>query len=943
MNPLNNFVFCIIVPLLIMKMTAINAHVPPPVAGKSPVVRVAKTQPTSTQPSAYTTLRKLNFVQDVVPILTKQGCANGSCHGSPQGKGSFSLSLFGYDPTMDKRALTRDSLGRRIDTFVPDNSLILKKPMLRLPHLGGRRIVKSDVAYTVLRTWIAQGADATLSNVEATRIEIIPATSQVLKTIGKRVPLRVIATFSDGTKRDVTPIATFQSAHLSVANVSEGGTITGVGRGQTAISIRYLQHLESIPVKVLDPVRGYVWKPVVENNVVDRIVNQTLKDLNVTAAQTCTDGTFIRRVTLDLTGLLPSGATARAFTESKDPQKRRKTIDAILESDAFARFWALKRADLLRVTNQRMPHGGAARLTAWLAEGWRTNRPADVEAQALLASDGDTTTLAPVNYMVAVTTPEDRTEMAAQTFMGTRINCAKCHNHPYEKWTMNDYYSISAAFARTETNGFTVVSTKTGETKHPTKDRIMAPYGAKTGEEPANRRVSFANWLTSPSNPLFAKTEVNRMWAELFGRGIVHPVDDLRTSNPPSNAALLDMLTRRLIATGYDRKAIIRLICNSQTYQRSADTDTFNAADEVLFSHAKPRLMSAEQLIDSVGLMTGTIVHQDGIANEVDILSRQINALRTARQGQFKAFVDEEKSNLAKQDVVLEPWLLHTYVERTESDALTLASVRSADATKWTTRDDIADNKDVRFGHVTGGVYWIKRTIVANGKQTITMNVAPADRVSVFVNDTEVPRGVQDSRVISLRSGENTVTIQCRMPDANQPVRIRVTDACRVPIAIREPLRLSMDTSPALRLAFDRLDATLRHLLEQLTVLEARDQYATQRFEPRPTEFLAAFGQPKRESACACERQSNPTLLQALELLNGSETAERLNGVQKTYKNLSDTELVGRIYLAAFSRNPSPKEEKMALGFLQKNTSQEQARVDFVWAILGTKEFLFQH
>ena len=902
-----------------------------------------KTGPAKPDPRPYSTNRKLDFVQDVVPVLTKQGCASGSCHGSPQGKGSFSLSLFGYDPTMDQRALTRDSFARRIDTFVPDASLIIRKPMLKTPHLGGRKLKATDTAYTVLRTWIAQGADATISAVECTKLTITPATSQILASPRKQLTLRVMAHYSDGTSRDVTPIATFESAHPSVAKVSADGLITGSGRGQTAVSIRYLQHLESVPIKVLGTVAGYAWKPVPEVNVVDKLVNQTLKQLSVTASPTCSDATFLRRVTLDLTGMLPSPDTARAFASDKSADKRKQMVDTLLASDAFARFWALKRADLLRVTEDRMPHGRAAILTKWLADGWKLNRPADVEAKALIATDGDTRISPPANYLVAVTTPDDRTEMTAQTFMGTRINCAKCHNHPYEKWTMNDYYSIAAAFARTETDGFSVTSTTAGETKHPTKGRTMPPYGAAKGSEPANRRQTFASWLASPANPLFARTEVNRTWAELFGRGIVDPVDDFRASNPPSNAALLDMLTKRLETNGYDRKDIIRLICNSQTYQRSNITDAFNKNDDALFSHAKPRLLSAEQLLDAIGVVTGDIKADVDTDDVLRRLTTDINTTRAGRAAGYAAWLDDQQKRFATATFVAEPWELYSQPASSVGDALAFKDITKIPQTSWFERDDIRDNQDVRFGHIKGGVYWVRRVINSRSAQNIDVNIFPADRTAVWVNGTVVPRGEREKRSLPLKEGVNTVYIRCDMPDQFQPFWMRYKDPCEVDATIRMSIRQNKNSDDALLAAYDVTDGQLRGLLDSRTALLKRERYATQRPEPRPTQFLAAFGQPKRETACACERQTNPTLLQALELLNGSETYQRLGNIDVTYSALDDATFVERIYLTAMSRMPGAKERTTALGFLTKAGDKNKGRLDFVWALLSTKEFLFQH
>lgn len=683
----------------------------------------------------------VQFKFETLPVLTKQGCASGSCHGSPHGKGGLSLSLFGYDPRIDQVSLTRDGFNRRVNVLEPEESLILKKPLLEVPHVGGKRMRKTDAAYGVLRNWVYEGARTELPAVECERIEIRPGASRVLHAPHLNQQVSVLAYFTDGTTRDVTPIATFESSQPAVASVDADGLITGHGRGQAAISIRYLDQLESFYVTVVEDVPGFAWKPVPEHNWIDRLVNAKLRQLQYLPAPTCSDPIFLRRVYLDLTGLLPSAEATRKFLADSAPDKRAKLVDALLETEEYARFWALKKADLMRVSPKRLKDGSAEGFANWLVAATRSNMPYDRFAREILTAAGDAKQVAPANYFLAIPSVEERTEMTAQLFMGSRVECAKCHNHPFERWTMRDYYSIAAVFARTQAAKNEVRLTSTGETLNPSTQETMRPWGMTAdqlrSQAQADRRVFFAEWLTKPGNPLFARVEANRIWADLLGRGIVNPVDDFRSSNPPANVPLLDALAEEFETHGYDRKHLIRLICNSQTYQRSAETNQFNESDEALFSHARVRLLTAEQLKDAIAVAT-----------------RFLGA---------------------------------------------------------------------------------------------------------------VPQDVERSR------------------------------------------------------------------------------YATQRPFPESSSFTVAFGQPQRDTACTCERQNSPTLLQALELLNGGTAYATVQAGAARYAPLDNDPLIEELYLAALCRRPSEKERLTARSYLEKAANRSEAVTDLVWTFVNTQEFLFQH
>lgn len=479
---------------------------------------------------------------------------------------------------------------------------------------------------------------------------------------------------------------------------------------------------------------------------------------------TCDDATFLRRVHLDLTGLLPTADRAKAFLADPATDKRAKLIDELLATEEFARYWALRTADLMRVSAKALPKGRAELLSEWLVDGYRKNVPLDKAVTELLTATGDGATVPTANYFLAIPTLEDLTETTAQLFMGSRVNCAKCHNHPFENWTQEDYYRIAAVFTRVKKTGTVLSVNASGETTHPTSGKTLAPYGDAVADAVADRRTAFARWLTKPGNPYFARVEVNRMWYGLFGRGIVHPVDDFRSSNPPAIPALLDALATEFEKGGYDRKRVIRLICNSRTYQRSTATNPFNEQDEALFSHFPIRRLSAEQMQDAIGFATG------GLAPPSDLAAQLAKA---------------------EQELAATP------------------------------------------------------------------------------------------------------------------------------------------TDKAKQAAVQRL--------------KSRADYATQRLVPEPSPFLSAFGQPKRESPCACERADEPTVDQALQLLNGPLVAGRVARSADGFAKLTDAEAVEHLWLAALSRLPSDKEKRTALDHLKKTDNRADALRDLVWAVVNTREFLLQH
>jgi hypothetical protein len=569
--------------------------------------------------SGQQSVEQVSFQYGALVALTKQGCNQGACHGSPSGKGGFRLSLRAYDPVLDTETLIRETFNRRTNQLEPEKSLLLLKPLMEVAHGGGRRLVKTDASYELLRDWIAQGcrpdpADAP----ECVKVEVFPR-QRVLHRPARSQQLLVLAQFSDGTVRDVTRQAVFSSSNEAVATVDGNGFVVSVDRGETAILVRYLEHMETSSLTFLKDIPGFVWPNPPESNFIDRFVFEKLRKLQILPSELCTDDEFVRRAYLDVIGILPSIEETQAFVGSENPAKRSALIDALLDRPEYAEFWALKWGDLLRLRNARMTAGGVHKFNRWLVRALRTNMPYDQFARALLTADGNTFSNPPANYYRAAADTNDCTEITSQLFLGIRIQCAKCHNHPFERWTQNNYYGIGAFFQRVQRKSIgppnvgaqeiVIWSAREGEVTQPRTGKQMKPWLPLKGDAdlPAeeDRRPIFAAWLTMPDNPFFARAGANRLWGHLMGRGIVEPVDDFRDSNPPSSAALLDALAQDFASHGFDFKHVIRTVMNSRTYQLSSRKNDFNKDDVMYFSHSHTRLLSAEQLLDAICQVTG--------------------------------------------------------------------------------------------------------------------------------------------------------------------------------------------------------------------------------------------------------------------------------------------------------------------------------------------------
>lgn len=565
----------------------------------------------------------VSFHYETLAALTKAGCNMGACHGSPSGKAGFRLSLRGYDPPLDVLTLRTESYGRRTNVMNPDESLLLKKPLMEVAHGGGRRLRAGDPAHTALRQWIAEGMRLDPPEQPAlVRIEVSPK-KRVFHESGTRQQILVNGYFSDGSVRDLTRLTVFASSAEPVATVDEGGLVQKAGRGETAVLARYLDKMDTSYITFLEDVAGFAWNDPPELGFIDHLVHEKLQTLQIPASDLCSDDEFLRRAYLDAAGRLPTVAETEAFLNDLSEEKRARLIDELLESRDHAAFWALKWADVLRVNSGKINPQGVAKFNRWIYEGVLNDQPMDDFARELLTASGSVFEHPAANYWRASREPTDATETTAQLFLGVRIQCAKCHNHPFERWSQDNYYGIAAAFARIgRKNGPTpndevVFVQDGGDVTQPRTGQTMKVHLLLKGDidvpPGADRRAVFADWLTQPDNPFFARATVNRIWGHLLGRGIVEPVDDFRDSNPPSNAKLLDELAKQFVEHGYSRKWAIRTIMNSATYQRSSRTLDLNKDDEIYFSHATTRMLTAEQLLDAICAVTGVAESFPGV------------------------------------------------------------------------------------------------------------------------------------------------------------------------------------------------------------------------------------------------------------------------------------------------------------------------------------------
>ena len=580
-----------------------------------------------------------DFVHDVNPVLSRLGCNAGTCHGAQAGKNGFKLSLRGYDPIFDVRALTDDHASRRVNIASPDDSLMLLKSTGAVPHVGGQLMKPGEPNYRIIRDWIAEGATLDRSTPRVTGIAVEPQ-KPVIQAIGGRQQMRVVATYADGTSRDVTQEAFVESGNTEVAAAGGRGLITSIRRGEAPVLARFEGAYAATTLTVMGDRSGFAWEEPEKYNQVDEFVARKWERMKILPSGLCTDAEFIRRVTLDLTGLPPTAEEVRAFLD--DPRdskaKRDELIDRLIGSDPYVEYWTNKWADLLQVNSKFLGVEGARAFRDWIRTQVAENRPYDEFARDVLTASGSNRENPAASYYKILRTPAETMENTTHLFLGVRFNCNKCHDHPFERWTQDQYYETAAFFARVDLKpdpesgdrriGGTavegakplyeiVLDADQGEVTHERTGAVTAPefpFECEHEVDPdATRRERLAGWITSPDNPYFARSYVNRLWGYLLGVGLIEPLDDIRAGNPPTNPELLDYLTDEFISSGFDARHVIRLICKSRTYQLSVATNEWNADDAINYSHAVPKRLPAEVLFDAVHRVTGSTPNIPGV------------------------------------------------------------------------------------------------------------------------------------------------------------------------------------------------------------------------------------------------------------------------------------------------------------------------------------------
>lgn len=592
-------------------------------------VRVAVGARTAEVPVQVEAPGAWTFRNHVIPTLTRAGCNMGACHGALAGKGGLKLSLRGYDPESDWFALTRQALARRVDLAKPADSLLLKKAVRALPHGGGERFTDDSPYYAVLLAWLRSGAPGPKpDDAELSRLNVFPPAILVPRGAPKsHFQVQVQAIYSNGTVEDVTGLARFGSAEESVARVSEDGVITHAGHGETAITVGFGTRVATLTVTAPYPneASADAFAKAPRNNFVDEHVLNKLELLRLPPSAPCTDAEFIRRAYLDTCGLLPTPDAVNAFLKDPAPQKRAALIDTLLAHPAFVDYWSHKWSDLLLVSSRNLPQPAMWAFYRSVRQSVADNTPWDRFARDILTARGSSLTNGGGNYFVLHKDVSALAESTAVTFLGTSIGCAKCHNHPLEKWTQDQYWAFANLFSRVglkngDRAGEVLVQSRTdGDALHLRHGTAMPPTPLDgkplATDAPLDRRAYFADWLTAPDNPYFAKAIVNRIWRNYMGRGLVEAEDDLRETNPPSNRELFDALATDFVKNGYDTKHLMRLILNSAAYQRSSKPTAANAADDRFYSRYLLRRLPGEVILDAYSDITGVPTPFDRITS----------------------------------------------------------------------------------------------------------------------------------------------------------------------------------------------------------------------------------------------------------------------------------------------------------------------------------------
>jgi Protein of unknown function (DUF1549)/Protein of unknown function (DUF1553) len=560
--------------------------------------------------------RPISFHLDVMPVFARTGCNTGSCHGAARGKDGFRLSLFGFDPNGDHFRITREIGMRRINLGNPSNSLLLEKGAGQVPHTGGKRFAPESEYYATVLQWLEAGAvNDPGTPPHVVRLDIYPPAAALE---GEKSTQQFIAraVFSDGHDRDVTTLTSFITNNDNSVPMTPEGLATAAARGEAFVMARYSTHTVGSQVLVLPKDVKYE-APAPSNNYIDQLVGAKLEKLRILPSGKCSEEEFLRRVTIDVIGQLPTEEEYREYMADTSSDKRAKLIDRLLQRKEFSEIWAMKWSEALMVKSTNNISGKSIHLySTWLTDKIANNVPIDQIVKELLSASGGTFSAPATNYYQVERDTLKVAENVAQVFMGIRTQCAQCHNHPFDRWTMDDYYSFAAFFSQIgrkpaeDYREIIVFNSGGGDVKHPVDGRTMKPKflgGSEADVAGKDRREVMAAWLTAPENPFFATNVSNRIWAHFFGRGIIDQVDDIRVSNPASNPELFEALGKKLVEYKFDFRKLVKDICNSETYQRATARNESNMSDEKNFAHGNVRRIPAEMLLDCIAQATSAV------------------------------------------------------------------------------------------------------------------------------------------------------------------------------------------------------------------------------------------------------------------------------------------------------------------------------------------------
>ncbi|GIW82835.1 MAG: surface protein [Gemmatales bacterium] len=598
----------------------------------------------------------INFGNQIVPIFTKLGCNSGGCHGKASGQNGFKLSLLGFEPDFDYAALVKEGRGRRLFPASPENSLLLLKAVGAVAHAGGKRMEVGSDEYRLIRRWIASGMPfGSPDDPVVEKISIYP--QHRIMTFNNKQQFAVYAHYTDGTVEDITRRAQYESNDTEVAVVDEEGLVHTLNMsGEAAIMARYQGHVTvfraTVPTGLKVPNYEFPYQ-----TLVDRHTHNKWQQLGLMPSPLCSDEEFIRRVYLDITGTLPTPDEVHQFVADKDPHKRDKLVDELLETREYSYYFAKKWADILHVRrpqNEANAASGTFAFHSWIRNAIASDMPYDEFVRGILTATGDETRHAPVVWYKTITRPEQFVDDMAQVFLGQRLACAQCHHHPYEKWSQDDYWGLAAFYGRVgrktiprpgsvQNNrvqqDLTIYTMASGSVRNKKNNEVAPlkpldddPIEVPSGEDPRQRLV---DWMANPNNPFFARAVVNRYWAHFFGRGIVDPLDDMRVTNPPSNPELLDALAEDLIKNKFSLKHLIRTICKSRTYQLSSTPNEFNKHDKQAYARYYPKRMTAEVLFDAVCQVTNSFTTFNGLPQDRYAPNRAIMLPDSSYQSYF--------------------------------------------------------------------------------------------------------------------------------------------------------------------------------------------------------------------------------------------------------------------------------------------------------------------